>query len=310
MRLWTSGTPTRSCHRLSPRSMHHSRDAVYLVPFTNAGQSGFPIRIVRVRMSEMEGEVTIETKLHWRSSNNLFHRFWSNNMWMSPGRDQVKLCKGGSPLYLVICVSYVSSHSKLYFVCFCNWPNYYALDLVLHTCCCVWIKGVGRSSQRKCDIILFPTNIFLHESLCVKLKHKTRSVVVPSMIGLLVMHSYKRASSCFPPSLCPSFLPFIPPSSFLAVSLIVLVGQLLSLSSLPWLPRRIRIPLSCLFTIHHPNPSLSSPSWRILSALIISDDIIITSVCLCVCVWELGVIHSYPVSSIPAWVSDPDVLPF
>lgn len=131
------------------------------------------------------------------------------------------------------------------------------------------------------------------------------------MIVLLVMHSYKKASSCFPPSLCPSLLPFIPPSFFLAVSLIVLVGQLLSLCSLPWLPGRIRIPLSCLFTIHHPNPSLSSLSWRILSVFIISDNIIITSACfVCVCVWELGVIHNYTVSSRPAWVFDPNVLPF
>lgn len=148
MRLWTSVTPMRNCHHLSPLRMHYSCDDVYLVPFTNARESGFLIRIARGRMSEMAGEVILDMKLHWRSPNNIFHRFWCNNIWMSLGGDQVKLCKEGSSLYLVICISYVPARSKLYFVCIHNWPNYYACWLVLHTCCCVCIKGLGR--QRKC----------------------------------------------------------------------------------------------------------------------------------------------------------------
>jgi len=64
MSLWTSVTPMRSCHHLSPLGVLYACDVLYLVPFSNARELGFPIRSTGRNMSEMEGEVILYMKCH------------------------------------------------------------------------------------------------------------------------------------------------------------------------------------------------------------------------------------------------------
>ena len=73
--LWTSVTSMKSCHHLRPLGVLYAHDVLYLVPFSNARELGFPIRSTGRNMSEMEEEVIVHMNCYVLRSSNISHRF-------------------------------------------------------------------------------------------------------------------------------------------------------------------------------------------------------------------------------------------